>query len=84
MYHHTILSRDEKETVNKVYRKQKSNSVKGDRIKLLEKDFDFIGIQMNEEKIMNTLEMHIRKKSNLQLKKLFSNISWRSKKVIRS
>ena len=51
MYHHTILSRDEKETVNKVYRKQKSNSVKGDWIKLLEKSFDFIRIQMNEKKL---------------------------------
>ena len=56
MYHHTILSRDEKEPVNKVYRKQKSNSVKDDWNKLLEKDFGFIGIQMNEEKIMHTLK----------------------------
>ena len=54
IYHHNILSRGGKETINKIYRKQKSNSVKGDWIKLLEKDFDFIGIQMNEEQIINT------------------------------
>ena len=51
LYHHEILSRGEDETIRKIYMKQKVDRVKGDWIELLEHDFDFIGINMNEEEI---------------------------------
>ena len=54
MYHHNIISRQENETIFKIYKKQQEDCVKGDWLKLLEKDFKFIGVEMNEEKIRST------------------------------
>ena len=54
MYHHFILTRDEKETIHKIYKKQKEEFVKGDWFQLLKEDFQFMNIVMNEEKIKNT------------------------------
>ena len=54
MYHHNIMSRQENETIFKIYKKQQEDCVKGDWLKLLEKDFKFIGVEMNEEKIRST------------------------------
>ena len=51
MYHHFILTRDEKETIHKIYKKQKEEFVKGDWYQLLKADFQFINIVMKEEKI---------------------------------
>jgi hypothetical protein len=61
MFHHEILSRDNDETIKKIYLKQKQHSVKGDWIRLLEKDFDFIGIQMKEEEIEATPKSQYKK-----------------------
>ena len=44
MYHHFILTRDEKETIHKIYKKQKEEFVKGDWFQLLKEDFQFINI----------------------------------------
>ena len=54
MYHHNIISRQENETIFKICKKQKDICVKGDWLKLLENDFKFIGVEMNEEKIRST------------------------------
>ena len=54
LFHHNILSRDDNETIKKIYLKQKEECVKGDWFELLKQDFDFIGVNMNEEKISST------------------------------
>ena len=54
LYHHHILTRDKKETINKIYQKQKEDNTKGDWFQLLTNDFDFIDVQMDEERIMQT------------------------------
>ena len=51
MYHHHILTRDNTETIKKIYIKQKNNFIKGDWFQLLVKDFEFITIEMNEKEI---------------------------------
>ena len=51
MFHLEILSRDDNETIKKIYIKQKGERIKGDWINLLEEDFRFIGIEMKEEEI---------------------------------
>ena len=62
MYHHHILSRDENETIKKVYNKQKENFTKGDWYQLLKKDFEFIGIEINEDDIRLTPKNAYKKK----------------------
>jgi hypothetical protein len=42
MYHHHILSRGEEETIQKIYRKQSEDPLKGDWFELLKQDFKFI------------------------------------------
>ena len=54
MYHQEILKRDANETINKIYHKQKDSPVKGDWLNLLKEDFNFIGIEINEEEIIAT------------------------------
>ena len=51
MYHHHILTRDNSETIEKIYLKQNENYVKGDWFQLLLKDYDFIERDMNEKKV---------------------------------
>ena len=45
LYHHHILTREDGETIKKVYMKQKEESFKGDWFKLLEKDFKLLEIE---------------------------------------
>ena len=54
MYHHHLLSRGEEETIFKIYSKQKQDPLKGDWFSILQKDFEFIGVQMNEIEIAST------------------------------
>ena len=54
MYHQEILKRDANETISKVYHKQKDSAVKGDWPNLLKEDFNFIGIEINEEEFIAT------------------------------
>ena len=62
MYHHHILSRDKNETIQKIYLKQKEDSIKGDWYKLLLQDFEFIGIEINEDVIRDTPKNIYKKK----------------------
>ena len=61
MFHHDILTRDDQETIRKVYMKQKEDPLKGDWFTLLEKDFSFLGINMNEENIRKTPKEQYKK-----------------------
>ena len=54
LYHHHILTREDSETIKKIYLKKKEESANGDWIKLLEKDFLFIECEMDEETIAAT------------------------------
>ena len=54
MYHHQILSRDDNETIKKIYQKQKSMYCKGDWYQLIKEDFEFINCDINEEEIAST------------------------------
>ena len=54
MYHHQILTREDSETVKKIYLKQKEEYVKGDWYQLLKGDFQFIGQDINENEICST------------------------------
>ena len=49
MFNHHILGLDWEETVRKIFEKQKKASLKGDWIKFLEKDFEFMEIYFNEQ-----------------------------------
>ena len=62
MYHYHILSLKEEETVRKIYEKQKEEHSKGDWIELLKNDFEFMGIDLNEQEIKGTPKSIYRKK----------------------
>ena len=62
MYHQEILKRDANETISKIYHKQKDSPVKGDWLNLLKEDFNFIGIEINEEEIIATPKATYKKK----------------------
>ena len=51
MYHHHILTRNENETILKIYKKQKEDHVKGDWYQLLKEDFIFVENELNDEEI---------------------------------
>ena len=62
LYHHHIVSRDDTETIKKIYNKQKQGYIKGDWYELLLKDFKFIGIELNESEIKMTGKQQYKKK----------------------
>ena len=62
MYHYHILSLKEEETVRKIYEKQKEEHSKGDWIELLKNDFEFMGIDLDEQEIKGTPKSIYRKK----------------------
>ena len=39
MYHHHIITREDTETINKIYNKQKEDPIKGNWVELVKKDF---------------------------------------------
>ena len=51
MYHHHIISRDNKEIIKKIYMKQKEDPLKGDWFQTLLSDFTFIKEEINYEHI---------------------------------
>ena len=62
LYHHHILSRNENETLNKIYHKQKELQTRGDWYQLIKKDFEFIELDINEEEIRATPKSEYKKK----------------------
>ena len=61
LYHHHILTRKKEETISKIYYKQKQSSSKGDWFQLIQGNFDFIEVEMNEEKIIQTPKCEYKK-----------------------
>ena len=68
MYHHNILIRDDDETVKKMYMKQKEIRTKGDWFELLKKDFEYIGVEMDEERIKNLTKQEYKQEINTKVK----------------
>ena len=62
LYHHHIVTRDESETIKKIYNKQKINPLKGDWFDLIRKDFEFIGIELKEDEIQAATKVEYKKK----------------------
>ena len=83
MYHH-IITRDNNETIKEIYMKQKESNTKGDWFRMLMKDFEFIGVEMDEEAIKNTSKevyyKDIKKKVKVGAFKYFIQIKEKSKK----
>ena len=73
MYHYHILSLDREETVRKLYEKQKRQPLKGDWIQLLKSDFEFMGIQLDEQAIIITPKQVYRKKIKYLIRKAALN-----------
>ena len=69
MYHHHIINLGEEETVKKIYEKQKQGSFKEDWINLIKHDFEFMGIDFNEEDIKKTPKDTYRKKIKYLVRK---------------
>ena len=51
LYHQHILTRDDSETIKKIYNKQKEDSTKGDWYEIIKKDFQFLGRDIDEDYI---------------------------------
>ena len=51
MYHHHLVTREQNETIQKIYYKQKEEALKGDWYQLLKIDFEFLGKDIIEEDI---------------------------------
>ena len=68
MFHHRIITRGNHELRKKVYMKQKEIHTKGDWFRMMLKDFEFIGDEMNEEIIRNTPKEEYRKNINAKIK----------------
>ena len=68
MYLHHILGLERDETVRKIYEKQKEAPLKGDWFKLIQKDFEFMGVIFDEEEIKRTPKETYRKKINNLIK----------------
>ena len=48
------MKREANETISKIYPKQKEGTEKGDWLKLLNEDFKFLGVDINEQEIIST------------------------------
>ena len=76
MYHHHLLSRGEDETIYKIYTKQKEDPLQGDWFSLLLKDFEFIGVELDEREISSTQQSEYKTRiKNLVKKAAFDYMS---------
>ena len=62
MYHDHILTREDTETIKKIYQKQKEKPCKGDWYQLLKEDLVFIECEMDENAIFSTPKNSYKKK----------------------
>ena len=62
MFHRHLLTRDKNETIHKIYNKQKEDTLKGDWVSLLNADFDFIKVKIDEKEIASTPKITYKKK----------------------
>ena len=69
IYHHHIITRNENETIRKIYNKQKESVCKGDWYETLMNDFEFIGEVMNDEIIMKIDKIQYKKLIHIKVEK---------------
>ena len=75
LYLQTILKRDKEELTKKIYNAQKKNPLKGDWILLVQKDFEEIGLDFDEEQIIRETKCEFRTRVKLSLRShLFSEL----------
>ena len=60
MYLHNILSREDSELVKRVYVTQRDNPTSGDFVELVKRDLDNIGIDYNEEAILQQSKIQLK------------------------
>ena len=78
MFLHEILSREDNETIKKIYMKHKEDKSKGDWITLLEEDLKFIGINIKEEEICSIPKSEHKEKIRSLIKNSsFSLLYWK-------
>ena len=68
-YHHHIITRDDRELIKKVYQKQKDAPLIGDWVKLIQRDYDFIGEDWNDEIIRSIPKEDFTKLVNEKVQK---------------
>ena len=72
MFHYHILTRDENETIKKIYLKQVKSNCKGDWYRTLLEDFEFIKEEKNDEEIVKMNKLSIKRRFMLKLKRQLS------------
>ena len=68
MYHHHILTREDNETIKKVFMKQKESHLRGDWYKLIISDFEFIEEEIDEDFIKSIQKEDYREYINSKIK----------------
>jgi hypothetical protein len=68
MYHHHILTREDNETIKKVFMKQKESHLRGDWYKLIISDFEFIEEEIDEDFIKSIQKEGYREYINSKIK----------------
>ena len=88
MYHHHILTRENHETIKKIFMKQKESHLKGDWYRMVLSDFDFIEEEIDEEVIKSTPKEDYRKLINSKIKaatyKYYMKLKENSKKKLKN
>ena len=87
MFHHHILTREDNETIKKVYMKQKESNLKGDWYRMIVSDFEFIEEAIDEEFIKNIKKEDYRVLINSKIKagayKYYMELKEKSRKKLK-
>ena len=87
MFHHHILTREDNETIKKVYMKQKESNLKGDWYRMIVSDFEFIEEAIDEEVIKNIQKEDYRVLINSKIKagayKYYMELKEKSRKKLK-
>ena len=81
MYHHHIITREDHETIKKIYNKQASSPLKGDWYQMLLLDFEFIGEEKCDNKISSLSKEQYRKWLKSKIEKAAFDIYMQKKEV---
>ena len=86
MFHHHILTRGNHELIKKVYLKQKEDSLRGDWFQTLQKDFSFIGEELDDQKVSSMskyqYKIYIQKKIEKASFQYYLTLKNKSKKKL--
>jgi hypothetical protein len=81
IYHHHIITREDKETIKKIYNNQKISKLKGDWYATIVKDFEFIGEEMCIEKISSFSKKDYSKHIKMKVEKAAFSLYMQKKEV---